>query len=56
MAELVHGDPIDYTAMAKDFSLKVEFLVALMARYAGAASSTSGDSARVIRFTRNRKV
>lgn len=56
MAELVYDDPVDYSAMAKDFSLRVEFLVSLMARYSGAASPGSRDKAKVIRFKNNRVV
>ena len=55
MAELVYGDPIDYSAMAKDFSLKVEFLATLMNRYAEPAANKSGEAAKVIKFTRKKK-
>lgn len=55
MAELVYGDPIDYPRMAKDFSLKVEFLVAVMNRYAEPTMGKSRDTAKVIKFARKRQ-
>ncbi len=51
MAELVYGDPIDYSKMAKDFSLKIEFLAAVMNRYAEQATGKS-SAAKVIKFAR----
>jgi Zn-dependent peptidase ImmA (M78 family)/transcriptional regulator with XRE-family HTH domain len=55
MAELVYGDPIDYSKMAKDFSLKVEFLASVMNRYAEPSKGKTSETAKVLKFARKRQ-
>jgi Zn-dependent peptidase ImmA (M78 family) len=53
MAELLYGDPIDYSALAKDYCLKAHFATDVLRRYASAAEVGSRqNNGKVISFQR----
>jgi len=53
MAELIYGDPIDYSTFAKDFNLRVELVNEILNRYATKSevqSKLASRSAKVLPF------